>query len=208
MDWEKINSFLKIGLMVLNLFLVNLYTVLFSVLTFGILTPALVGANYCEIEKILEYDMQGMHRRYFTNIKENLKSTLGKILLMQIFVFIVTISLLYLNGLVADSFHPTFYFFILFTQMVLLFEVFNILQVALIQKFVFKVKNINDCLKYAFLIINTNLGRYLLANISIVITIVLITKLPIFTLIFVSLTILLYYVSVKQTIFKFYEKIK
>ncbi len=208
MDWEKLNSFLKISLIILNLFIINIITVTFFLLSFGILTPALTGANYCEIEKILEYDMQGIYGRYFRNIKDNLKSTLGKILLMQIFVFIVSISLVSLNSLVADNFNPTFYYFIVFTQILLLFEVFNILQIALIQKFVFKVESINDCIKYAFLIINTNLGRYLLANISIVITLWVMTKLPIFTLIFISLTVLLYYVSVRHTIQVFYEKIK
>ncbi len=164
MDWEKLNSFFKIGLTILNLFFVTVYTVLFSILSFGILTPALTGANYCEIESILNYDMQGIHSRYFTNVIKNLKSTLGKVLVMQIFVFIVGISLLFINGLAADNFHPTFYYFIVFTQMLLLFEVFNILQITLIQKFVLKVESINDCIKRGFLIINTNLLRYLLAN--------------------------------------------
>ncbi len=208
MDWEKLNSYLKISLIILNLFIINIITVFFSILSLGILTPALTGANYCEIEKILDYDMQGIYKRYFTNVKENLKSTIGKILLLQIFVLIVGISLFFLNPLVADNYNPTFYYFIVFTQILFLFEAFNILQIALILKFVVKVKNVNDCIKYGFLVINTNLGRYLLANISIVITIVLMTKLPIFSLIFISLTILLYYVSVKQTIYGFYENIK
>ncbi len=208
MDWEKLNSFFKIGLTILNLFFVTVYTVLFSILSLGILTPALTGANYCEIESILEFDMQGIHKRYFTNVIKNLKSTLGKILIMQIFLFIVTISLFFINGLVADSFDPTFYYFTVFTQVLLLFEVFNILQITLIQKFVLKVDSINDCIKRAFLIINTNLLRYLLANISIVIAIVLMTKLPIFTLIFIALNVLLYYISVKQTILGYYENIK
>lgn len=208
MNGDKLNQYLKISVIILNLFIVNVYTVLFSILTVGILTPALVGASYSEMEKILSYDMIGIHKRYFSSIKENIKNTLGKIIIIQIFIYIIIISLLFLDGLVAENYSLSFYYFIVSAQIFLLFEAFNIVQITLIQLFVHGNKNIQETLKYSFLILNTNFFRFVLADISIVITVVLMTKLPIFALIFISLSLLLYYISVKQTTIEFYEKIK
>lgn len=196
MNGEKLNNFLKVSLIILNLFVVNTYVILFSILSIGILTPALLGASFCEIESILDYDMVGINKRFFLNIKNNLKYVFGKIFIAYVFLIITLLSLLFFNKMVADSYSPYVYAIIVCTQLVVAFELINIIQVALIQIFVLENKDVNKVLRNSFVIVNTNLLRFLLANISLVIAIVLLNKLSIFILLFISLSIALYYISV------------
>lgn len=206
LDGVKLNNFLKISLVVLNLFITNVIMVTFSVLSLGILTPALVGATYCEIENIYSYDLNGVFKRYFLNFKNKLKLTLGKLLIINFFIIIICLNMLIFNRISANQYNPIFYYFILFTQIVMLFEMFNVLQISLIQIFVFDLENINKVLLNSFLIINTNIIKILLGNLSIVISLFLINKLPIFILVFIAINVTLYYISTKRIVKSFLLK--
>ncbi len=206
LDIEKLNSFLKISQIMLNLFLINLYLILLSVLSLGILTPALIGATYSEVENILEYDLNGVNKRFFTNVFKNFKYTFGKILFMSIILNIIIVTMMFFNLMVFGGYSLLQLSIVLGTQIVMVFELINIMQVALIQIFVLKNTNVNQVLKNSFAIVNTNIGKFLIANISLIITLTLVKYLSIFMVIFISLSLALYYISTHVIVKKFYEK--
>ncbi len=206
LDIEKLNSFLKISQIVLNLFLINLYLILLSVLSLGILTPTLIGATYSEIDYILEYNLNGVNKRFFANVIKNFKYTFGKILCMSTAVNIIIVTMLFFNLMVFGEYSLAKLCIVLGTQIVMIFELINIIQVALIQIFVLNNTNINQVLKNSFVIVNTNIGKFFVANISLIITLTLVKYLSIFMVIFISLSLALYYISTHIIIKKFYEK--
>lgn len=206
LDGQKLNNFLKISLIAVNLFVVNTYLILFSILSIGILTPALIGATYCEVEKILQYDMLGVHKRFFTNVFLNFKATFGKILICNIYLTLIIGTILFFNNVVMANYNLVMASIIIGTQIIMVFELFNIIQVSLIQIFVLKNNNVNEIIKNSFAIVNTNIIRFLLASVSIVIAIALVTKLSIFIVVFISFTLTLYYISITNVVKEFYEK--
>ncbi len=208
MNGDKINKYLKVSLVLLNLFVINTYVVLFSILSFGLLTPVVVGAGYKEIKNITNYDLLGMNKRFFKSIKENIKLLMGKIFFLNILFIIIALSLVFFNETIKDSYSIYFYYFTVATQWLMLFELFNIIQVSVIQIFIHNNKNINDVILKSFLIINTNVLKFLLANISIVITIVIVNKIPVLTLVFIAMNMVLYYVSISMLINNFYKNNK
>ncbi len=205
LDIEKLNSFLKISLVITNLFVVNLYLIVFSILSLGILTPALLGATYFEIDKIIQYDMIGLHKRFFSNIVKNFKYTMGKIFFISIFITVIFITMALFNELAFKSYNLVQLSIVLGAQIIMFFELSNILHISLIQIFILKNRDINKVLKNSFLILNTNVLKFLLANISVVISVALATRYQIFIVVFISLSLTLYYISIYKKIKEFYS---
>ncbi len=202
MNGEKLNNFLKVSLIIVNLFLVNVYIIFFSIISMGILTPTIVGAGLYEMKHIVEYDMIGINRRFFTNIKNNLKITLKSTFLLNLFFIILILSFIFFNSSISNTYNPYIYGLILSTQIICLFEVFNITIVSLILIFIFNYKQPTSIIKSSFVIVNLNFVRFLLASISMVINVFLISIYNLFGIIFIALYLLLYYVSVINTVKK------
>ncbi len=208
MDGEKLNNFLKVSLIIVNLFLINAYIVFFSVISIGLLMPTVIGAGVYEMKHITEYDMIGINKRFFMNIKNNFKTTFKTTFALNIFFIILILSLFLFNGSISNAYNPYVYGAILSTQLICLFEVFNIIIVSLILIFIFNYKKPSSIIKISFVTVNLNFARFLLASVSMVINVFLISIYNLFGIIFISLYFLLYYISVINTIKKSIKSIE
>ncbi len=206
LDIDKLNNFLKVSLICTNLFIINTYLIFFSIISFGILTPSLVGATFYEIEKILQYDMIGLHKRFFLNVFRNFKYTIGKIFLLSLFLSVLCVTIIVFNRYTFQDYSLVQLSIVLGAQILMLFQLTNIIQLSLIQIFIYNNKNINQVLKNSFIIVNTNILKFLLASVSIVICFALVKQLTIFIVVFLSLYHAFYYISVNNLVKRFYDK--
>lgn len=193
---EQINKILKVSQVILNLFIINTYVILFSILSVGILTPTLIGSGFYEIQKILEYDLSGINKRFFGNCVKNFKVTFKSTFFIGLLSIFIWLSLNVFNEMAFADFNPTFFGVIIAIQLIVLFECINIILVSCIQIAIYGKTEAKIIIRNSALIINSNLIRFILATISLIIVYYAVMYFNILICIAVSLYMVLYYVSI------------